>query len=139
MGKTILFWVTKPDGNIADDLWGDYHDLIAVVTLVCIVVFAGIIWALYRDAANRLLIRRAADPFGPYTPLYWLFVSMVPGLLVAGVAWYLYDSRFPGMNSFTGGAAVIGVYCFALTLVLAYAAILVATPVKFKYRARIWA
>ena len=105
----------------------------------CIVAFAGIIWALYRDAAHRLLIRKAADPFGPYTPLYWLALSIVPGLIVGGVAWYLYDKRFPGSNSFAGGSAELGVYCLVLTLVLAYAAILAATPVKFKYRARIWA
>ena len=139
MGKAILFWLNKPDGNLPDDRWTDYTDLMGVVCLACVVVFAVIIWAMYRSATNNLLIRRAPDPFAAYTPLYWLVLSVVPGIIVAGVAWYLYDQRFPDANSFAGGSAVMGMYCFALTLVLGYAAMLAATPVKFKYRARIWA
>lgn len=138
MGKAILFWLNKPDGNLADDLWTEYTDLMGIVCVACVVVFAVMIWAMYRHSTNNLLIRRAPDPFGPYTPLYWLLLAIVPCVIVAGVAWYLYDQRFQGANSFAGGSAVMGVYCLVLTLLLGYAAILAATPLKFKYRARIW-
>jgi hypothetical protein len=138
MGKTILFWLSKPDGNLPDDTWGDFHDLIAVVCLISIVVSVFVIWLLYRNAVQHLLIRRAPDPFGPYTPMLWLLLSIVPGVVVSVFAWYRYGQQFPDSNSFAGGAAVVGLYAMAWTLVLGYIVILAATPVKFKYRPRLW-
>ena len=137
MGRLILFWMNRqPDDNIPTTAWIDYQNAMAFVLLVVLVLFTGLILVAYRQSAQAKLIRYPSDLFGRYTPLYWLAVSVVPIAILFGLAWYDYGKRFQEFTqtSYTGGAAVIGVWAGFLTLVLASAILPVLTPPKFRYR-----
>jgi|ERR1039458_3091752 uncharacterized BrkB/YihY/UPF0761 family membrane protein len=137
MGK-ILFWLsTQPDPNISGDLWTDFQNDFALYLLfgaaLTIVATAG----LYHHSARKKLIRAAGDPFGKYTPMRWLWLALVPALVVSFLGWWQFHKRFPDAEvGFEGGAALVGLCCGALALLISFLLMLAPgiTPPKFKYR-----
>jgi len=132
----ILFWMQSPwDENITVEDWGQYLDALSWEFILWVVVFVLLICAIYFFSVRRLVF---ADLQRPFRPMRWLWLSLVPGIIVGVRAALLFDS-FDGLSGKFGAipsGISTGLMAVFLTLVFAWLSFLVkgVTPEMFEAR-----
>jgi hypothetical protein len=133
----MFFWLQDPlDISIAQKDWTSFLDLMAASTLLIIIVSIFAIDSLYSWSAVKRKVHHPDDLFAPYTPMRWLLLSVVAGLIAAGVCLVQYWDRFPNAVGSVPAATSIGFWTLFWSLLIGYIIILVpgSTPPKFRYR-----
>lgn len=128
-----------PDPAMGIDLWLGFRQEIIGWLLVSVLVTVVAIVAGYYWASRKLTIRVPLDPFRPYTPMRWLLLSVLPGVVITIVYVIRYASLFPLARVPAVGAAVMaGITTALITYVIAQVAIWMpgVTPLKFLYHPR---
>lgn len=134
----IFFWMqVPPDGNILGENWDQYLNTMAAIYLLVVLLAVVATVLIYRAAAASKKIHVPDDVFAPYTPIYWLCLSVPAGIAMAIICVWTYGKTFgeqAGGMEYT--AATLGWWTFLTCLVLGYLGILIPgiTPAKFRYR-----
>ncbi len=112
------FWMsTPPDPSMPLRLWKSFGQEILGWIAAASLCGVALIILLYWLFARRIVIRSPLDPFGPFTPVRWLFLSFAVGL-IPGVAYVLrYRSVFSDVLISPVGGAVTA---FLLTTFATY-------------------
>jgi hypothetical protein len=135
----MFFWMQNPPDtvNILGERWSEYLDTMASACLFVVIVFVVLTLLLYSSSAARKKIRLPADVFAPYTPIYWLCLSIPAGILMAVICvWTFADMLGDKAGGIAHTAATLALWAFVWTLLLSYLGILIPgiTPPKFRYR-----
>ncbi len=138
MGQ-LLFWMNNPPApGIPLPDWHQFRSSMAGLIIACVLLTVIVIVTTYAIHARRKRIRRPADLFAAYTPMWWLAWSLLPGIAVFGLyIKFYYDTFPPQAKAFAmGGATQVGLWTVVLTFTIAYLLILFPglTPGKFRYR-----
>ncbi|MEK7752161.1 MAG: hypothetical protein AAB654_09620 [Acidobacteriota bacterium] len=134
----IFFWMhDPPDGNILGEDWEQYLNSMAAsyILVVLLAVLATVL--IYRAAAARKKIHAPPDVFAPYTPIYWLCLSVPAGIVMAMICIWTYGEKFGDQaGGLTYTATTLALWTFLGCLLLGYLGILIPgiTPPKFRYR-----
>jgi hypothetical protein len=134
------FWIsTPPDPAIPFMLWrGFRQDILGWISGISLVSVA-LILLLYVLWCRRIVIRTPLDPFAPFTPARWLFLSFASGLAV-GIAYAVsYSLAFRNaLISPAGGAMAAFALATLVTYVIAQLLIWIPgiTPRKLIYHPR---
>ena len=138
MGEFLLFWMDNPpDPDIEFLRWQAFREVMANWVLGAVLVATAIILLCYFIHASRRKIRSASDLFAAYTPMYWLWLAVLPGIVVFLIYWLDYSKIFHDSPiSYMSGAVVVSLWTTFLTLVVSYLLMLMpgVTPAKFRYR-----
>lgn len=128
-----------PDPAMGIDLWLGFRQEIIGWLLISVLVTVAAIVGIYSWTSRKLTVRKETDPFLPYTPMRWLLLSVVPGVVITVVYVIRYASLFPQARVPAVGAAVMaGITTALVTYVIAQVAIWMPgiTPLKFLYHPR---
>lgn len=146
--QILLSWLGQPKGAYPDD-WSDFLDIFVVT--FCLVVALTVLMTVvfYAISARQKRIHFPADVFAAYTPMLWLLLSVVGGLVVAllfnhfaSAQDYIRPDAPPVLGSDANDARTVyaiylfaysGALCAALSWVL-ITAVPWFTPREFKYR-----
>ncbi len=138
MGEFLLFWMDNPpDPDIEFLRWQGFREVMANWVLGAVLVATAIILCCYIIHVSRRMIRTASDLFAAYTPMYWLCLAILPGIVVFAIYARDYSKIFSGSPiSYMSGAVVVALWTTFLTLFVAYLLMLLpgVTPAKFRYR-----
>jgi hypothetical protein len=133
----FFFWMGDPPvQDILALSWTNYVNSMGAIALMVTGTTILAIGGLYFLTASRRKVFEPADLFAPYTPMYWLLLSILPVLAVGGVAGWTYEDA---LNSSVGQASTslqMGLWSGLVTLAFSYALMLFPgiTPAKFRYR-----
>lgn len=136
MGKVLLFWMGPP-GPIDYVTWNGFRDMVAGWVVGLLLLTTAAIVGLYMWSVRRKKIHTPDDLFKPYTPMRWLWLALVPVVVVFIVYAVEYRKLFSGARvSYMSGAVAVGLWAGFLTFLLAYLLMLIPqiTPDKFRYR-----
>jgi len=128
-----------PDPAMGIDLWLNFRQEVIGWLLISVLMTVAAIVGIYYRASRKLTVRMPPDPFRPYTPMRWLWLSVVPGFIITVVYVVRYAGLFPLARVPAVGAAVIaGITTALVTYVIAQVAIWMPgiTPLKFLYHPR---
>lgn len=130
---------TPPDPAMGVTLWVGFRQEIIGWLLASVLVTAAVVIGLYAWSSRKLTIRVPSDPFRPFTPLRWLWLAFVPGVLLTIVYILRYSRIFPlARISAVGGAVTAGLTAVLFTYLISQIAIWMPgiTPLKFLYHPR---
>ncbi len=138
MGRVLLFWMSQsPHPDMPAATWRGFVDSVAGWLLGSVLLVSLGIVALYISSAHHKRIRHPGDAFGPYTPLYWLWLSLVSVAVVFVVYVVMYRDLFPGapVSSLAGGVPA-ALWAGVLTFLVSHILVCLpgVTPPKFRYR-----
>lgn len=128
-----------PDSAMDASRWLGFRQEIIGWLLVSVLVTVTAIVGIYYWASRKLTIRVPPDPFRPYTPMRWLWLSVFPGVLITVLYLSRFGFLFPGARVPAVGAALMaGITTALVTYVVAQVAIWMPgiTPLKFLYHPR---
>jgi heme/copper-type cytochrome/quinol oxidase subunit 2 len=142
--EKMFFWMQDPiDMLIKEDKWAKFLEFMSMVSVITIGVTVVLIVVFYALSARARKIHQPGDLFAPYTPMYWLLLSLIACLVVGVVcASYYHADLDPKPNAAVDGLFVVstelalwtGLWTFLLSYILI--AFTPCTPPKFKYRPR---
>jgi len=129
----LLSWLPKPITyhEIDDASWFDFlSDMgwwLFGWTMVTIIV----IGVIYYLALRSKKIRQPSDLFNSFTPLYWLWLSVLPGIIMA-IHFYTKGRISLGKEAQLFGRSVgAGLELTVLSVLLTWLVIAIFTPFKF--------
>lgn len=141
LAQLVLFWLAEqpdPDGaRMAYSAWTAFVDSIAGWLLTAVAITVATILVAYIVHARRRRVHTPNDLFTSFTPMKWLFLSVVPALIVGYRFDTLFTTTFPlTVFSPTLSALEVGVWTGFLTFVLGHLCILLpgVTPSRYRYR-----
>lgn len=138
MGDYLLPWMDfPPDPNIDLKRWLAFRQVMANWLLVAVLVTMVGILIAYAVHARRKKIHAPSDLFASYTPMYWLALAVVPGVVIFFIYKRDYGRIFnTSPISYMSGAVGVALWTILLTILLAYLTMLFphVTPPKFRYR-----
>lgn len=138
MDKLLLFWMNNPPHpEMEMESWGPFRASMAAWLVLMVLLAVGMFSVFYYIHSRRLKIHSPADVFRPYTPLRWLRLTLIPGVVLFLVYRANYLQCFPDAPvSFMGHAAGLAIWgmfqSFALSVLVM--ALPRMTPAKFRYR-----
>lgn len=138
MDKLLLFWmINPPHPEMEVEAWGPFRASMAGWLVLMVLLVVGMIGVLYYVSSRRLKIHIPADVFRPYTPLKWLWLTLVSGVVLFLVYRHNYLVSFPDAPaSFMGRAVGLALWGMFLTFLLSVLVMASPrmTPAKFRYR-----
>ncbi len=126
-----------PDPDIEFLHWQAFRKMMANWVLGAVLIAIAVILCCYSIHAARRKIRTASDLFAAYTPMYWLWLAVLPGVAVFLAYRHEYPKIFAESPiSYLSGAVVVGLLTTFLTFLVSYLLMLIpgVTPAKFRYR-----
>jgi hypothetical protein len=134
---TYFFFFLRLPQDVEFDTWNKFLAEVFGVFVGAVFPLSLIAVVLYSKAARAIKIRYPSDLFKPYTPMLWLLLSWIAGLITGTYFSYRYHDLFPD-NPASGGSAVeMGLYAIFWASWLCFLAVRFipeVTPDKFKYR-----
>lgn len=138
MDKILLFWmINPPHPEMEMETWGPFRASMSGWLVASVLVAVAAIGVLYYLHSRRLKIHAPRDLFGAYTPLRWLWLVLLPGLMLFMAYRHGYVVSFPDApTSFMGGAVGLAAWGTLLALILSILVMAFPrmTPAKFRYR-----
>lgn len=128
-----------PEPGMSLDLWLGFRQEIIGWFLGSVLVGAAGIVGVYSWSSRQLTVREPGDPFRPFTPIRWLWFSVIPGFVVVLVYLIRYGAIFPFARiSAVGGSVTAGLAAALFTYLVAQVATWLpgVTPLKFIYHPR---
>jgi hypothetical protein len=129
----LLSWLPKPitDPEIDDAVWFDFLSEMgwwlfgwAIITIV-------VIGVIYYLALRGKKIRQPSDLFSSFTPMYWLWLSVLPGIIMA-MQFYSKGRGCLGKHAPLFGRSIgTGLELTILSALLTWLVIAIFTPFKF--------
>lgn len=140
MNKLYAFWVSRPpDPAMSYDLWLGFRNEVFGLLVGCVLGGAAMIIGLYMWQSRKLTVRSPRDPFVRFVPMRWLWLAVVPGIVVGVVYALRYGEVFPSAQiSSMGGAVGAALLSVFATYVIGQVAMWLpgVTPLKFLYHPR---
>lgn len=138
MDKILLFWmINPPHPEMEVETWGPFRASMAGWLAVSVAVTIGAIAVLYYLHSRRLKVHSPKDLFGPYMPLRWLWLVLVPCVVLFMAYRHGYLVSFPDAPTSYMGRAV-GLAAWGVLLAFVFSVLVMAfprmTPAKFRYR-----
>lgn len=138
MDKILLFWMINPPHPEMDVVtWGSFRASMAGWLMAAVLAAVGVIGVLYHFHSLRLKVHAPRDVFGPYKPLRWLWLVLVPAVILFIAYRHGYLVSFPDApTSYMGRAGALAAWGTLLVLVVSVLGMAFPrmTPAKFRYR-----
>jgi hypothetical protein len=136
----LFFWMQGPfDNDITEDDWCLYLESLSWEFLFFVVVFVAIICGLYTYFTRRLTFE---DLLRPFWPTRFLWIALVPGIIIGIRAMMLFDSmeNLSGKGGAIAAAISSGFFAVVVTALVAWLSFLLpgVTPPMFKLRPIKW-
>jgi cytochrome bd-type quinol oxidase subunit 2 len=136
---TMFFWMqNSPDAvHITQQKWTEMLDSMASLCIIAVIAAVILIVVFYAGSAKSKKIHKPEDIFAPYTPMYWLWLAAVAGLVVGCYCAWQYHDVFPAEAEGQASTSLCLAGWTALwAFILGYGLILLPgiTPPKFRYR-----
>jgi len=129
----LLSWLSKPtiDPEIDDGTWFDFLGEMGWWLFGCTIIMVIIIGVIYYVTLRQRKIRQPSDLFDSFTPLYWLWLAFIPGIIM-GIQFYTIGRDYLGEEAPLFGRAVgAGLETVVFTALLAWLVMVGFTPFKF--------
>jgi hypothetical protein len=138
----LFFWMLSPwDEKIAQTDWENYLTHMAWVEILIVMVVAAAIIGIYTTHASKLEITTNADLLRPYTPMKWLFLSIVAAVIAGVWAAVVFSGQFPSDSlGMIPSGVTIAFEAGILALAAGYFGMFLPTitPPRYTYRVTTW-
>lgn len=121
--QKLLFWIPqRPPEGVAFDTWTTVLQLLASVAVVLIAGGTFVTLLIYKRSARNLKPPDMHSALGPYTPMRWVWLSLVFGLLEMSVCVGIYPPA--PIEGELAASLQLGLFVFLAVFVLSFVGIL---------------
>jgi|GEM_PF-1208141 len=141
LAEILLFWLTEqpdPDGSrMSYSAWKAFIDSMSGWLLAAVLLGTATIVMAYAIHARSRRIHAPQDLFASFVPLNWLFLSVIPAIVLGYRYYSLFETTFP-LTAFrpTLTALEVAAWTCLLTFVLSHLIVMLPgiTPSRYRYR-----